>query len=72
MHKIKISTPSQRAMRTGMRPLSRSPSNVIAAAFLLPVRNMLVAPGLPDPKLRGSGRPIMRATKIDVDIEPIR
>ena len=40
---------SQRASSTANTPLPTSPSSVNSAAFLLPVRSTLVAPGLPEP-----------------------
>ena len=40
---------AQRAASTGTTPLSASSSSVATAAFLLPERSTLVAPGLPEP-----------------------
>ena len=57
---------------TGMKPLRLSPSRVMAAAFLPPMRSTLVAPGLFEPCVRGSGRPISRQTMIALDIDPSR
>ena len=39
----------QRTKTTANTPLSASPSSVKAAAFFLPLRKTLVAPGLPEP-----------------------
>jgi hypothetical protein len=36
-------------MKTATQPFSASPSSVNSAAFLLPLRSTLVAPGLPEP-----------------------
>src|SRR5690606_18735552 len=57
---------------TATAPLAASPSKVSTAAFLLPERSTLVAPGLPDPKLRGSCRPMRRLTTTANGIEPSR
>jgi len=62
--------PSRRPARIGIVPLRRSPTRVIAAAFLPPTRSTLVAPGLPEPSLRGSGSPISRQTMMAEEIEP--
>jgi len=59
-----------RASTTATQPLSASPRSVSAAAALRPVRSTLVAPGLPDPKLRGSGRCMARLTITANDSEP--
>ena len=40
---------SHLASSTATTPLPTSPSSVNSAAFLFPVRNTLVAPGLPEP-----------------------
>ncbi len=45
------------ANQTGNQPLKASPSNVNKAADFLPLRNTLVAPGLPLPTVRGSAKP---------------
>ena len=39
----------QRAKMTATKPFTASPSRVSAAAFFLPLRKTLVAPGLPEP-----------------------
>ena len=41
---------------TGIAPLSPSKIRTNAASFLPPMRRILVAPGLPDPLVLGSGR----------------
>ena len=55
-------------------PLDRfeESAKVRAAAFLPPKRSTLVAPGLREPALRGSGNPIARQTIIAVETEPAR
>src|SRR5690606_29549435 len=63
---------AQAASMTATQPLAASPSSVRTAAVLLPLRRTLVAPGLPEPKLRGSRRPIIRLTSTANDTEPIR
>ena len=42
-------THSALASSTAAVPLSASPNKVSAAAFFLPLRKTLVAPGLPEP-----------------------
>jgi len=61
-----------RASTTATQPFSASPSRVNAAAALRPVRSTLVAPGLPEPKLRGSGSPMSLLTMTANDREPMR
>ncbi len=58
------------AASTGMNPFNMSPNKVIAAAFFPPMRNTFVAPGLPEPLVRGSGRRMHLQTIIAVEIEP--
>ncbi len=60
------------AAHTATQPLSVSPASVRTAAALLPERRTLVAPGLPEPKERGSGNPIARVTTTANGIEPTR
>ena len=60
------------ANTTGMTPFRTSPSNVIAAASLLPERKTLVAPGLPLPTLRGSSKRKSLETMIALEKEPKR
>jgi len=50
--------------------LRKSPAKVTAAAFLPPKRNTLVAPGLREPSVRGSGKPMIRQTMMAVETEP--
>jgi hypothetical protein len=59
-------------MNIASQPLAASPSRVNNAASLLPVRSTLVAPGLPEPKLRGSDRPKAFETITAKGSEPIR
>jgi hypothetical protein len=49
-----------------------SPASVTIAGFLPPSRSTLVAPGLPEPSLRGSGNPARRQTMMALDSEPSR
>lgn len=58
------------ATKTGSKPFSISPNKVIAAGLLPPTRSTLVAPGLPEPWVRGSGRRITLQTIMAVEIEP--
>ena len=64
--------PKYCAIKTGIAPLMPSPIKVIAAAFLPPIRSTLVAPGLLEPSVRGSGSLKALQTKIALEIEPIR
>ena len=57
---------------TAMAPLPLSSSNVAAAAGLLPVRNTLVAPILPDPIRRRSPSPITLVMTIPKGTDPRR
>ena len=65
-----LGAPSICAIATGIRPLSRSPNSVMAAAFLPPRRSTLVAPGFLEPSLRGSGRRSIRLTITALENEP--
>ena len=60
------------ANHTGNQPLTTSPSKVSAAANFLPLRNTFVAPGLPEPTVRGSGKPKILLTTMPKAIEPNR
>jgi hypothetical protein len=60
------------AMNIASQPLAASPIRVSAAAALLPLRSTLVAPGLPEPKLRGSARRKARETITAKGTEPSR
>lgn len=60
------------AIAVGSKPFSISPNNVNPAAFLLPIRSTLVAPGFFDPVLRGSGRLISLQVIMAADTEPSR
>ena len=71
-HSAWISNCNQRATIKGNNPLSKSPASVNAAAFLLPVRNMLVAPGFPEPRVRGSGKFKNLAIIIEDEIDPTK
>jgi hypothetical protein len=44
----------------------------MAAAFLPPIRRTLVAPGLFEPWVRGSGKSINRQTMMALETEPSR
>jgi hypothetical protein len=57
---------------TAIQPFAPSPSSVRAAAVFLPLRKTLVAPGLREPNVRGSGSLIARLTITANGIEPIR
>ena len=56
----------------GRAPLAASANKVKMAALRLPLRATLVAPGLPEPYPRGSGKPIAREIKIANGAEPER
>ena len=60
------------AISTGTRPFSMSPASVTNAAFLPPMRSTLVAPGLLEPWVRGSGSPMARHTRMALEMEPSR
>ena len=64
--------PSRLVATTGKKPLTKSPPNVMAAAFLPPIRMTFVAPGLPEPCSRGSGKFINLQTIMALEIEPIK
>ena len=49
-----ISLSIYEAIKTAKNPLNISKKSVKAAAFLLPLRRILVAPMFLDPKVRGS------------------
>ena len=68
---VAVSSVRAFAMATGSRPFTKSPARVMAAGFLPPRRSTLVAPGLPDPSLRGSGNPSALQTKIAAETDPI-
>jgi hypothetical protein len=56
----------------GTSPFSMSPASVRMAAFLPPRRSTLVVPGLREPFVRGSGRPMSLQTTIAAEIDPNR
>ncbi|OGT56853.1 MAG: hypothetical protein A3F43_02165 [Gammaproteobacteria bacterium RIFCSPHIGHO2_12_FULL_42_10] len=64
--------PQAFAMKSGIALFSTSPNNVKAAGNFPPIRKILVAPGLPEPAVRGSGRCMRREMRIALDREPIR
>ncbi len=59
-------------MRTGIKPFSRSANRVNAAAFFPAILSTLVAPGLFDPSLLGSGNPMTLLNVIAVEKDPSR
>jgi len=69
---VKLSAPSSWAAITGITPLIMSPSRAMAAAFLPPKRSTLVAPGLLEPRVRGSGSPMSLQTMMALESEPSR
>ena len=60
------------ANHTGIQPLNASPSKVKIAGNFLPLRAILVAPMLPLPTVRGSGRPKSLLKIMPNEMEPIR
>ena len=64
--------PSIAASHTANQPFAQSPASVTIAAALLPLRSTLVAPGFPEPYLRGSSRPNSRLDRIANGTEPMR
>lgn len=56
----------------GKKPLQPSPSKVMIAGTLPPMRNTFVAPGLLEPWLRGSGKPHILQTMMALDNDPIK
>ncbi len=64
--------PKCRTSQTASQPLKASPTSVRIAAFLLPLRSTLVAPGFFDPYERGSASPMVALTTTANEIDPIR
>jgi hypothetical protein len=60
------------AKSTGITPFRPSDNKTIAAILLLPNLNTLVAPGLPDPWVLGSGKPAILQTMIALDRDPAK
>lgn len=56
----------------GNQPLQPSPRRVKIAGILPPIRNTLVAPGLFEPLLRGSGKPHNLQIIMALDNDPIK
>ena len=65
-------TPNSYAPHTGNIPFRTSKISTATAAPLPPIRNTLVAPGLPEPLVRGSGNPHKRQTRMALEMEPQR
>src|SRR5699024_1830365 len=65
-------TPNSYAPQTGNIPFRTSKISTATAAPLPPIRNTLVAPGLPEPLVRGSGSPHKRQTRMALEMEPQR
>lgn len=57
-------------MSTGTKPFNESPVSVKKAAFFPAIRKTLVAPGLFDPSLLGSVKPINLLKIMADDSEP--
>ncbi len=64
--------PKRLTSQTASQPLNASPTSVRIAAFLLPLRSTLVAPGFFEPYERGSASPIAALTTTANDTDPIR
>src|SRR5690606_16718128 len=60
----------RQARNTGTKPLARSSNSTAAASHLLPVRNTLVAPILPEPMARMSPFPAALASSRPNGIDP--
>jgi len=64
--------PIRDAAHTASQPFRQSPTSVKTAAPLLPLRSTLVAPGFPEPYLRGSSSPNSLLVTMAKGIEPSR
>ena len=63
---------TKRATSTGMAPFARSPSTTTAAHLRPSARRALVPPVRPEPMVRGSVPPEIRATTTPTGMDPAR